>query len=245
MNLKQQLVAHRGYSSEYPENTSLAIQSALALGAFYVELDVQLTADLVPVVVHDADLIRTTGSRINVMELKYGQLIDLSAHEPHRFGNKFLPQRIRRLREIVNLFQEYNERTLIVEAKRSSIRKFGVENVLNRVRSELAPIINQSILISFDEEFIRHAKQADFTKVGWVFDCWRSNILDRISSLNPHYVFADYECIPRSIKQLPEDWCWGVYTIDDPNIALQWFNKGALLVETNNIRALLNHASFL
>ncbi len=54
------VVAHRGASSTHPENTLPAFEAAIALGAPVVELDVRLTADGVPVVLHDADLARTT-----------------------------------------------------------------------------------------------------------------------------------------------------------------------------------------
>jgi glycerophosphoryl diester phosphodiesterase len=47
-----EIVAHRGVSTEAPENTIPAFQRALELGADAVELDVRLTADGVPVVYH-------------------------------------------------------------------------------------------------------------------------------------------------------------------------------------------------
>jgi glycerophosphoryl diester phosphodiesterase len=53
-------VAHRGASVELPENTLVAFERAVGRGADAVELDVRLTADGVPVVLHDPDLDRTT-----------------------------------------------------------------------------------------------------------------------------------------------------------------------------------------
>ena len=61
-----QLVAHRGYSLRYPENTLLAIEQAFIAGACYVECDVQLTQDGVPVLLHDNNLQRTTGQAEDV-----------------------------------------------------------------------------------------------------------------------------------------------------------------------------------
>lgn len=55
------VIAHRGASSIMPENTIRAFDQAVALGADGIELDVRLTSDLVPVVVHDENLRRTTG----------------------------------------------------------------------------------------------------------------------------------------------------------------------------------------
>ena len=57
------LVAHRGGAAEAPENTLAAVRHALALGADAVEVDVRLTADGVPVCLHDATLERTSNGR--------------------------------------------------------------------------------------------------------------------------------------------------------------------------------------
>ena len=55
------VIAHRGASAEKPENTLEAFRRALALKVDGIELDVQLTADGVPVVFHDTSLRRLTG----------------------------------------------------------------------------------------------------------------------------------------------------------------------------------------
>ncbi len=54
------LVAHRGASAHAPENTFEAFGAAIRLGADVVELDIQLSRDGVPVVIHDDTLERTT-----------------------------------------------------------------------------------------------------------------------------------------------------------------------------------------
>ena len=54
------LYAHRGASAEAPENTLAAFRRALEVGADGIELDVHLSADGVPVVIHDDTLERTT-----------------------------------------------------------------------------------------------------------------------------------------------------------------------------------------
>jgi glycerophosphoryl diester phosphodiesterase len=54
------VIAHRGSSAEAPENTLPAFEAAVQRGADALELDVRLTADGAPVVIHDATLDRTT-----------------------------------------------------------------------------------------------------------------------------------------------------------------------------------------
>ncbi|MEX1047374.1 MAG: glycerophosphodiester phosphodiesterase [Actinomycetota bacterium] len=55
------VVAHRGASRTFAENTLEAFEGAIAAGAQAVELDIRLTADGVPVVCHDPDLRRVAG----------------------------------------------------------------------------------------------------------------------------------------------------------------------------------------
>ena len=62
-------MAHRGASVEQPENTIEAFEAAIDAGADAVELDVRMTADGVAVVMHDADVSRTTDGTGLVPEL--------------------------------------------------------------------------------------------------------------------------------------------------------------------------------
>lgn len=53
-------MAHRGYPSKYPENTLISFQAACDLNFTHLELDVQLSKDGVPVVIHDPSVDRMT-----------------------------------------------------------------------------------------------------------------------------------------------------------------------------------------
>ena len=53
--------AHRGFSSIYPENTMMAFEKAVESGADGIEMDVHLSSDGYPVVIHDENLLRTGG----------------------------------------------------------------------------------------------------------------------------------------------------------------------------------------
>ena len=57
------IIAHRGASGLAPENTLPAFALAYELGVRWIELDVRLTADGWPVVIHDASVVRTTNGR--------------------------------------------------------------------------------------------------------------------------------------------------------------------------------------
>jgi glycerophosphoryl diester phosphodiesterase len=55
------IYAHRGASATHAENTLAAFREALRLGVDGIEFDVQASSDQSPVVIHDLDLVRTTG----------------------------------------------------------------------------------------------------------------------------------------------------------------------------------------
>jgi glycerophosphoryl diester phosphodiesterase len=61
--LARPVIAHRGASGSFPENTLLAFRQAVAAGADAIELDVHLSGDGIPVVIHDATVERTTGAQ--------------------------------------------------------------------------------------------------------------------------------------------------------------------------------------
>src|SRR3990167_4313755 len=54
------VIAHRGNSMHAPEDTLESLRQGMALGADGLEFDVRLSADGVPVVIHDPTLDRTT-----------------------------------------------------------------------------------------------------------------------------------------------------------------------------------------
>jgi glycerophosphoryl diester phosphodiesterase len=71
--------AHRGASARSPENTLAAFRAALAAGADSVEFDVRLSVDGVPVVIHDESVDRTTDGTGAVCELSLAELRSLDA----------------------------------------------------------------------------------------------------------------------------------------------------------------------
>ena len=74
------VMAHRGYSGKYPENTMLAFQKAVEVGCDGIELDVQLTRDGVLVIIHDERIDRTTDGTGSVKDYTYEECNRVSAH---------------------------------------------------------------------------------------------------------------------------------------------------------------------
>ncbi len=80
-----QIIAHRGYSGVYPENTLSAFQGAADIRADYFELDVQRTKDGEIVVFHDDTLNRITGREGTIADYSYDELLSMD------FGAWFSP----------------------------------------------------------------------------------------------------------------------------------------------------------
>jgi glycerophosphoryl diester phosphodiesterase len=79
LDLQSLVVAHRGASAEQPENTLEAFEAAIEGEADVVELDVRLSADGVPVVMHDADVSRSTDGQGFVHEMTLSEIKSLDA----------------------------------------------------------------------------------------------------------------------------------------------------------------------
>lgn len=73
------IIAHRGASAYAPENTVSAFKIVERCRAAWVEFDVMLTADGVPVVFHDETLLRTTQAHGQLHKMTYDQLSKLDA----------------------------------------------------------------------------------------------------------------------------------------------------------------------
>lgn len=67
------LVNHRGYHVEYPENTLAAYQESKEKGYQYVETDIQLTKDGVPVLIHNQSLKNMSGVDVSIDSLTLEQ----------------------------------------------------------------------------------------------------------------------------------------------------------------------------
>lgn len=91
--------AHRGASLYAPENTLSAFNLAIEQGAHGVELDVKLTADGVPVVIHDQTVDRTTNGHGKVNELTLDNLKQLDAGR--LFSDKYPGVQIPTLDEVL------------------------------------------------------------------------------------------------------------------------------------------------
>jgi glycerophosphoryl diester phosphodiesterase len=117
------IFAHRGASRRAPENTLAAFAAAMEVGADGVELDVHLSADGVPVVIHNARVDATTDGVGWVNDMTLDALKRLDAGVP--MGGEFAGETIPTLEEVLNLV---GDRLLInIELKAQSRKDVDLE----------------------------------------------------------------------------------------------------------------------
>ncbi len=144
-------IAHRGASGSFPENTIRAFLAAVEAGAAMCELDVRLTRDGIPVVIHDETVDRTTDGRGAVAEMTLAEIKHFDAGM--RFGARFAGERIPTLAEVFDAL--VNRCGLNIELKADAAEK----PVCEIVRARGA--IEASMVSGFDWEALWRVRAID------------------------------------------------------------------------------------
>jgi len=97
------IIGHRGARTNAPENTLAGLRRAHEEGATWVEFDVKLTRDGVPVLIHDETVDRTTDARGAVRDMTLAEISRVDAGCPAVFGERFRGERIPTLEESLAL----------------------------------------------------------------------------------------------------------------------------------------------
>ncbi|MGH7648794.1 MAG: glycerophosphodiester phosphodiesterase family protein [Gemmatimonadaceae bacterium] len=167
------VIAHRGASAFAPENTLVGFERGAAFGAEAFELDVHVTADDVPVVIHDPTLDRTTDRRGVVASMRYDAIREADA------GARFTSDRgatfpfngrgvhVPTLADVLGMFPET---PCIVELKTASAAP-AVRRVI-----EQSGAMARCVLASFDERAL-----APFDAPPWIRSATRAETLSLLS----------------------------------------------------------------
>jgi glycerophosphoryl diester phosphodiesterase len=226
------LVAHRGYAARFPENTLLAIQAAVEAGAHYLEFDVLLSADGVPVLFHDRDCMRMCDQPKAIHDYSYAKLQSFSVSEFGKFGYKFVGNRITSLQEVVAYLSDFPYVRSFVELKRQALQHFGIKKVLDTVLPIVSSLSEQAVIISYSLESLLATRERCALPIGAVFDRWSERKQPMIAKLRPEYLFTDIDELPR-FGQLHCPQCeLAVYECVDPLKAIKVHQRGVDLVET-------------
>lgn len=121
-----QIFAHRGSKGTHPENTLSAFREALEVGSDGIELDVHLTRDGIPVVIHDETVDRTTDGTGLVQTKTLQELKQLDAGS--WFRPPFQGERIPSLAEVLQLLVQCSfTGCLNIELKTDQLQYAGIE----------------------------------------------------------------------------------------------------------------------
>lgn len=141
------VIAHRGASGTRPENTLSSVEAALEMGVEMVEIDVRTTLDGELVVIHDADVGRTTNGEGPVSGMELGEIHRLDAGT--WFGEAFRGERIPMLGEVLDAVRE--RAILCIEVKDAQ-----PSQVLHEV--ERRDMLEDVILFDFNHPRLHEAK---------------------------------------------------------------------------------------
>lgn len=232
------VIAHRGYTAEHPENTLPALQAALDAGAPGIEFDVQFTRDEVPVLLHDADLLRMSGDTASIHDIDLAHLRTLPAQEAGRFGTeRHREVRFATLGEAAALLADAPDVTVFVEIKRTSLPRHNLPAAVQSVLEACEPLGERLVVISFDEEVLQVARSLRIgVRVGWVLTNSGQADAERAATLEPDFLFCDIERLPPTLQGLwAGSWHWVVYEINEVAQARALRDRGVACIETANV----------
>ncbi|MCS7364147.1 MAG: glycerophosphodiester phosphodiesterase [archaeon GB-1867-035] len=212
------VVAHRGASAYEPENTLRSIRRAIEIGADVVEIDVRVTRDGYPIVIHDETVDRTTDGSGLVNEFSLDGLRKLDAGEGERIP--LLGEVLDLVADKINIFIEIK----VDEAVLPSLKEVDVRDLWSSV-----------MFTSFNIEHLRRVLEFNpEANVGLVYIRPVDGIvgakkLGAIAVL-PFYRLATRKAIAfaKRLKLMVIPW-----TIDDLNVARKLKVDGANGIVTN------------
>jgi glycerophosphoryl diester phosphodiesterase len=146
------VIGHRGAAGYAPENTLASFRKGFDLGADCVECDFHISADKVPVIIHDETLERTTNGKGDVRDKTAAQLRKLDAGA--WFGRKFKGEKIPLLRELFQL--AVGRGGIVIEAKTPSSELPETPDILAALIKEFKSV--PVMVISVDGFFLQAFK---------------------------------------------------------------------------------------
>ncbi len=232
------LIGHRGAAAAAPENTLASLRQAHADGASWVEFDVKLTADGVPILMHDDRLGRTTNGRGRVAKTGSDDLARLDAGR--WFGPAFAGEPVPTLRAALELCAELGLGTN-VELKPCPGRAEETAKATLAMVDEIWPDnLPQPLFSSFDRPSLLTIRALK-PKARCGFLCTRVP-RDWFEQMD-HLGCCTLNVSNRWIRQRHIDAAAArdvpilVYTVNDPARAKFLIDAGVASIFTDNVRA--------
>lgn len=216
-NKERVIVAHRGWSGIAPENTMAAFRLAAADPRIaWIELDVQLSKDGIPVVIHDYKLQRTTGVLGTVKEYTFHQLsmLDNGSWFSPQFHNERIPSLEQVLKEVQGLVK------LNIELKTKDHLYPGLEQAVIQLVQSYS-LESDVIITSFDIDALQTMKRlAPTIRTGLITSQVSNTLEDQLQAIGADLLSVDYRIVDANfvhhMYKLGYDVM--VWTVNDPKI---------------------------
>ncbi|CAN0021838.1 unnamed protein product [Phaeothamnion confervicola] len=214
------VIGHRGAAAYAPENTLASFREARRRGATWVEIDVKLTRDGVPIVMHDASLKRTMGIDRLVAEMPRAEL----------------PADVPTFEEAIACFAEVglgcNVEIKPCEGREQETARVTVETLRRAWPAQLPP----PLLSSFKEASLAAAREAapEFARailLGDIRDDWRTRA-DAVGAVGVN-TSGKRLTAPRAVEIRAAGHALSVYTINDGDVARALVGMGVDCIITD------------
>ncbi|WP_413700929.1 glycerophosphoryl diester phosphodiesterase [Psychromonas sp. KJ10-10] len=228
------LTAHRGVSSLAPENTLAAFKKTAEMGYQWIEIDVQLSLDRVPVVIHDQSVNRCTNGEGVVGEMSLANLQSLDAGS--WFSEAFNKEHIPSLEETLLLANEHNLKVNI------EIKLYPEDDIALLCERITTVIVfsqidtTQLLFSSFSLQALKHMRRL-LPQIPRGFLCEQipQNCLDLLQEIDAYSVHCDYLFLNK--QQISEFKQAGYqvfcYTINDPQKMSEYWDWGVDMIITD------------
>ncbi|MCC7161124.1 MAG: glycerophosphodiester phosphodiesterase [Anaerolineae bacterium] len=237
------VLAHRGASAYAPENTLAAFRLAREMGADGIELDVQLTRDMVPVVIHDETVNRTADGQGTVTEMTIGEIarLDAGSWQDERFRGEQIPT----LAQVFDALSDWLKPSgrarpclINVELKTERVRPTALEREVLNVIARFG-VQDRILLSSFNPLSLYRARKINpRIPRGLLYDnslpiyfrnAW-FRFLAGPQAMHPEYPMIDERYMQwANSKRLTVN----TWTVDDPRQAIRLSQLGVNAIITN------------
>ncbi|WP_346913082.1 glycerophosphodiester phosphodiesterase family protein [Clostridium sp.] len=226
--------AHRGASKNYPENTLLAFNKAIMVGAKAIELDVHKTKDNKLVVIHDEDVKRTFQGKGLINDLTLEELSSLKSRNIECKNNKLC--KIPTLCQVLELLKP-SKAFINIELKTDVIHYKNIEkDVIDLIKKH--SMENTTLLSSFNHNSLEICKSIDENiKLGVLIDKKIDNIIAYAKNLGAYSLNPNVYLVNETLIGLAHNNNLKVftYTVNKPFIANHLDKIGCDGIFTDNI----------
>ena len=229
---KPMVIAHRGASILAPEDSMSAISKAVAFGAESIQLDINMTRDGHPVLIHDGEINRTSNGSGWVKDMA---LAELKAFDYGSwFSDRYKGEKLLSLAEALEYLSKYDVEVLL-ELKNSTLAYGGLEENVVRLLKEFR-FEERSIIMSFNHySMLKMKKLSPAVRIGLAYGFglafpWDYAARLGADSLHTSYSNIDAEMVEQCGKR---DILVNTFTIDDPKLIKQMALTGVDGIMTN------------